>query len=337
MKQYLDLLKKVNVLGAKRAPAREGMPDSLNLFGESLEMVLSDGFPLLTTKKMYWNGIITELLWFLRGESNLYFLWKNNVHIWDQDCYRFYKRNNPNPMSYENWLAKLNRLMERDTIDARRDFIRMTNCGAIYPIQWRGNFIWPPCGSHNDQILYILKNMIRNPTSRYHIVNAWNPTDIDRENEKHDIMALPPCHVMHQVLVDDEHKCFDMVMYQRSADIFLGMPFNIASYAALMEIYGFITRLKPRYLKMFFGSVDLYSNHLDAAREQLSRDPKRLPWLQIDPQTQLELDPYIIKFHDYPTIQTLNDILLRLYPQHFIIHDYNPYPAIKAPLSTGLK
>lgn len=344
MLQYLELLKKVHVLGTYRKPAREGMPASKNLFGEMMEIDLRDGFPLLTTKKMAWNAIRVELLWFLRGIPNLRYLWRYNVHIWDQDAYRFYKRKcetyTRTPLSYDGWLERLWAMRNGSFWERNWDFDKMTYMGAVYPVQWRGTFVFGG-SSHTDQILYMIENIRNNPTSRYHIVDAWNPIDIYL-NKENSVLALPPCHMSHQILVDVENNEFDMLMYQRSADIFLGVPFNIASYALLCEFYSMMTGYKPRYLKMVFGSVDLYETHFEQARIQLNRDPKPLPRLKLLPNENGVMDRVIEfnmkakEYYDNPTHSKLDEVINVLQPSDFELVGYDPYPAIKGKLDTGL-
>lgn len=355
MRQYLNLLEKVLKEGKKREPAREGMPGSLNLFGESIEVDLRDGFPLLTTKKMFYKGIFAELLWFLRGEPNLYYLWLNKTHIWDQDAYRRFSREtrigNGNSFlttrgsisDYNSYRLVLTRLFENGTKGDIDQFKRITDMGAVYPVQWRGGCTFRgTAGIRGDQIAYIIKNMILHPNSRYHLVSAWNGTDVS-QNENYNIMALPPCHLLHQIQIDGEY--FDMIMYQRSADIFLGVPFNIASYAALMQFYSKITGLIPRVLKMFFGSVDLYLNHIDAAEEQLSRTPGKLPEMDLvlSDETWKRINDLYASVRNIEeskndfTTKHVNHIIFSIKPSDFRVTNYNPQDAIKAELSTGIK
>lgn len=343
MKEYLDLLRKVHEQGVYREPARESMPGSQNLFGEMIEIDLRKGFPLLTTKKMAWNAIVTELLWFLRGEPNLRYLWKYNVHIWDQDAYRFYKRRSEQAgvkdsliLSFPEWLKKLDRMRNGAYWERNGDFDKMTFMGAVYPVQWRGTFIFG-APAHSDQINYMIQNIRNNPLSRYHIVSAWNPMDIQL-NQDTPIMALPCCHMSHQILVDKDTKEFDMLMYQRSADIFLGVPFNIASYALLCRFYGMMTGYKPRYLKMIFGSVDLYETHFSQARIQLSRDYRQLPKIEIyldEGRLSIHHD-MVEKYNITGKSEDLTNIIKCHKPHDFRLIGYEPHTAIKGKLDTGL-
>lgn len=342
MKEYLDLLRKVHEQGVYREPAREGMPGSQNLFGEMIEIDLRKGFPLLTTKKMAWNAIVTELLWFLRGEPNLRYLWKYNVHIWDQDAYRFYKRRSEqadgrdNILSFPEWLKKLDRMRNGAYWERNGDFDKMTFMGAVYPVQWRGTFIFG-APAHSDQINYMIQSIRNNPLSRYHIVSAWNPKDIEL-NQGTPIMALPCCHMSHQILVDKDTNEFDMLMYQRSADIFLGVPFNIASYALLCRFYSMMTGYKPRYLKMIFGSVDLYETHFSQARIQLSRDPRPLPKVEICLyENRLSIQHGMVeKYNTTGKSEDLTNIIKCYKPHDFRLIGYEPHTAIKGKLDTGL-
>lgn len=253
MKQYIALLEKVMKDGISRSN-RTGI-DTLSLFGETLKIDLSDGFPLLTTKKLYFKGIIGELVWFLHGETNIGFLNNNNIHIWD------------------NWA------------DANGEL------GPIYGKQWRN---WDGI----DQIKNILDQLTNDPFSRRIILSAWNVSELSQ-------MALPPCHIMAQFYVNG--KTLDCAVYQRSADIFLGLPFDIASYAALVFLLAHIANLEPGKLTYFLGDIHLYKNHIEAAKMQLKRIPRKLPNLHISGNVDIDN----ISIAD------------------FTLTGYNPQPAIK--------
>jgi thymidylate synthase len=232
MKQYLDLMRQVRDHG-HRKDDRTGT-GTLSIFGHQMRFDLADGFPLVTTKKLHLRSIIYELLWFIRGDTNVRYLRDNKVTIWDE------------------WA------------DANGDL------GPVYGAQWRS---WPARdGSTIDQLADVISRIRSNPDSRRLIVTAWNPADVDR-------MALPPCHCLFQFYVAEGR--LSCQLYQRSADIFLGVPFNIASYALLTHMIAQVTGLKPGTFVHTLGDAHLYLNHLDQADEQMKRTPLPLPRLVI--------------------------------------------------------
>ncbi|WP_125257162.1 thymidylate synthase [Brevundimonas fluminis] len=236
--QYLNLLRDILENGAERGD-RTGT-GTLGVFGRQMRFDLSKGFPLLTTKKLHLRSIIVELLWFLRGETNIAWLKQNDVRIWDE------------------WA------------DAEGEL------GPVYGKQWRS---WSaPDGRVIDQIEKVVESLTRNPNSRRHIVTAWNPADVDD-------MALPPCHCLFQFFVADGK--LSCQLYQRSADVFLGVPFNIASYALLTHMMAQVVGLEPGEFVHTFGDAHLYLNHVEQAREQLSRTPRPLPRLTLTPRDDL--------------------------------------------------
>ena len=237
MKQYLELLDHVLNNGAHKAD-RTGT-GTLSVFGYQMRFNLAEGFPLLTTKKMHLRSIIHELLWFLKGETNVGYLHENQVKIWDE------------------WADENG------------------NLGPIYGHQWRS---WDtPNGGSIDQISQVLQTIRTNPDSRRMLVSAWNVGEIDK-------MALPPCHILFQFYVADGK--LSCQLYQRSADIFLGVPFNIASYALLTQMMAQVTGLQPGDFVHTFGDAHLYINHLEQTRLQLSRKPKPLPKMLINPEVK---------------------------------------------------
>src|SRR5215210_331810 len=247
MQQYLQLVEHILKTGAAKTD-RTGT-GTLSVFGHQLRFDLGGGFPLLTTKKLHLRSIIYELLWFLRGETNVRWLQENKVTIWDE------------------WA------------DANGEL------GPIYGYQWRS---WPaPNGQHIDQISQVIEQIKRNPDSRRLIVSAWNVADIDR-------MALAPCHALFQFYVADGR--LSCQMYQRSADVFLGVPFNIASYALLTMMVAQVTNLQPGEFIHTFGDAHLYLNHLDQTRDQLSRRPFPLPTMRINPDVK---NIFAFKFEDF--------------------------------------
>ncbi len=236
--QYLNLLRDILDNGAERGD-RTGT-GTLGVFGRQMRFDLARGFPLLTTKKLHLRSIIVELLWFLRGETNIAWLKQNDVRIWDE------------------WA------------DAEGEL------GPVYGKQWRS---WStPDGRVIDQIEKVVASLRNNPNSRRHIVTAWNPADVDD-------MALPPCHCLFQFFVADGK--LSCQLYQRSADVFLGVPFNIASYALLTHMVAQVVGLEPGEFVHTFGDAHLYLNHVEQAQEQLSRTPRPLPRLTLTPRDDL--------------------------------------------------
>lgn len=247
MRQYLDLLDHVLKNGVKKSD-RTGT-GTLSVFGYQMRFNIEEGFPVMTTKKLHLRSIIHELLWFLKGETNLAYLNQNKVTIWDE------------------W--------------ADED----GNLGPIYGYQWRS---WPAAdGRKIDQISAVIKSIKENPDSRRHLVSAWNVGELDR-------MALPPCHILfHFYVANGKLSC---QMYQRSADIFLGVPFNIASYALLLMMVAQVTGLKPGEFIHTFGDAHIYLNHIEQVKLQLTRDPYPLPTMQINPEIK---DIFGFTFDDF--------------------------------------
>ena len=263
MRQYLDLMQYVLEHGTVKGD-RTGT-GTRSVFGHQMRFDLGQGFPLLTTKKVHLRSIIHELLWFLRGETNIRYLRENGVTIWDE------------------WADENGEL------------------GPVYGSQWRS---WPSAdGRHIDQIGAVVREISENPNSRRLIVSAWNVGEIDR-------MALPPCHAFFQFYVADGR--LSCQLYQRSADIFLGVPFNIASYALLTLMVAQVTGLKPGDFIHTLGDAHLYSNHFEQARTQLVRAPRPLPSMRLNPEVRSIFD-----FH-FEDFELLN---------------YDPHPAIKAPVA----
>jgi thymidylate synthase len=263
VRQYLDLLDHVLTTGATKGD-RTGT-GTLSVFGHQLRFDLAEGFPALTTKKLHMRSVVGELLWFLRGSTNVEWLHEQGVTIWDE------------------WADDKGEL------------------GPVYGYQWRS---WPtPDGRQVDQIAAVIDGIRTSPDSRRHLVSAWNVADLDR-------MALPPCHTMFQFYVADGR--LSCQLYQRSADVFLGVPFNIASYALLTLMVAQVTGLQPGDFVHTLGDAHLYLNHLDQAREQLTREPRPLPTMTLNPQRR-SIDEF--KMGD------------------FTLEGYTPHPSIKAPIA----
>lgn len=263
MKTYLDLLRHVRDTGVRKSD-RTGT-GTVSVFGYQMRFNLDEGFPLVTTKKCHLRSIIHELLWFLKGETNIRYLKENGVSIWDE------------------WANEQGEL------------------GPVYGYQWRS---WPaPDGRHIDQIQRVLDDLKNNPDSRRIIVSAWNVADLDK-------MALAPCHAFFQFYVADGR--LSCQLYQRSADLFLGVPFNIASYALLTLMMAQVTGLKPGDFVHTLGDAHIYLNHFDQVNEQLSRAPRDLPTMKLNPGVK---DLFAFKFED------------------FTLEGYDPHPHIAAPVA----
>ncbi|ERK39987.1 thymidylate synthase [Segatella baroniae F0067] len=263
MKQYLDLLNRIVTEGHRKGD-RTGT-GTLSVFGHQMRFDLEDGFPLLTTKKLHLKSIIYELLWFLKGDTNVKYLQEHGVRIWNE------------------WADENGEL------------------GPVYGHQWRS---WPDYqGGTIDQIQNVLDLIRHNPNSRRMIVSAWNPAEVDQ-------MALPPCHCLFQFYVAEGR--LSLQLYQRSADTFLGVPFNIASYALLLMMMAQVTGLKPGEFVHTTGDTHLYLNHLEQARLQLTRTPRPLPAMKLNPEVK---DLFAFRYED------------------FELTDYQPWPHIPAQVS----
>ena len=298
MKQYLDLLTRIKTEGLVKTD-RTGT-GTKSVFGHQMRFNLSQGFPLLTTKKVFLKGIIHELLWFLNGDTNIKYLVDNGVHIWDNDAYRYYNelcvKNGVLPVSMEEFLRAA-----QEGVESPIDGYKFGDLNHVYGYQWRS---WPrPNGEAIDQIQQAVDLIKNNPDSRRIIVSAWNVADVEK-------MALPPCHTLFQFYVADGK--LSCMLYQRSADTFLGVPFNIASYALLTMMMAQVCGLEAGEFVHTLGDTHLYLNHFDQVDEQLSRTPRALPKMRINPDVKSIFD---FKYED------------------FELENYDPYPAIKAPMS----
>ena len=263
MEQYLDLLRRTLDEGARKED-RTGT-GTLSVFGHQMRFDLRDGFPLVTTKKVHVPSVVGELLWFVRGDTNVAWLHEHGVSIWDE------------------WADETGDL------------------GPIYGYQWRS---WPaPDGRHIDQLAAVIDGIRADPDSRRHVVSAWNVADLPR-------MALAPCHALFQFYVADGR--LSCQLYQRSGDLFLGVPFNIASYALLTHMVAQVSGLEVGDFVHTLGDAHLYLNHLDQAREQLTREPRALPELRLDPACRA-IDEFT--------------------PESVQVVGYDPHPAIRAPIA----
>lgn len=296
MKQYLDLLSTILEEGVVRGD-RTGT-GTKGVFGYQMRFNLAEGFPLLTTKKVFLKGVIHELLWFLRGDTNIKYLVDNGVHIWDSDAFRYYNelcvKHGVLPVDLDTFLAAAG-------VESPIEGYRFGDLNHVYGYQWRS---WPKGnGEVIDQIARVIETLKTNPTSRRMIVSAWNVADVED-------MALPPCHTMFQFFVAEGK--LSCQLYQRSADTFLGVPFNIASYALLTMMIAKECGLELGDFVHTLGDAHLYLNHLEQANEQLNREPRRLP--------RMVLNPDVKSIFDYRY-------------EDFTLEGYDPHPAIKAPLS----
>jgi len=358
MKAYLDVLNKILAVGVEKESGRANMPNTIGISKADISMDLSDGFPLLTTKKMYWKGIVCELLWFLRGETNIKYLVDNNVNIWNGDAYRWYLKftktleepdydylaDDPNEnktrvFTMEEFVENI----KAGRLGGKHYGYRLGDLGKVYGHQWRNQ-------NGVDQVRDVVEGLKKNPYSRYHIIDGWNKADFPD-------MALPPCHLLYQFIVRplsaedrwdlfqnmewelplrmndtsdemlhsvcDQHNIprfyLDLNMYQRSCDTFLGVPFNIASMSLLLMIIAEASNMIAGIANWIGGDTHMYVSHIDAVREQLSRTPTVLP--------------KVVFARRFKTVEeicnlTTNDIILK---------DYECQGAIKAELFTGLK
>ena len=326
--QYQILLQSILDYGVEKSD-RTGT-GTKSIFGYTIRHKMSDGFPLLTTKKMPWKTIVTELLWFLKGDTNIKYLVENNCHIWNGDAYKRYV-NSPEvkiPYSKEDFINKIK--TDKEWEDKWGDL------GPIYGKQWRNwngdNFIYGDFKNGIDQITNLINDLKTNPDSRRLMVSAWNVGELDQ-------MVLPPCHYGFQVytreLSDEERlnwykernlkysntgplpkRAISLMWNQRSVDTFLGLPFNIASYGLLLEIIAKEVNMVPDQLIGNLGDVHLYLNHIEQAKEQIERTSFELPTLKIEGD-----EPSIIEKTRYWN------------PEDFVINNYQSHPSIKAPLS----
>lgn len=289
MEQYHKLLQHILDHGVDRGD-RTGT-GTRSVFGYQMRFDLSKGFPMMTTKKLHLKSIIHELLWFIAGDTNIQYLTQNQVRIWDEWPFEIYKKST----EYQGEdIREFAEKVANDTAFAEK----WGNLGPVYGHQWRS---WPDGnGGTIDQIAQLVNGIKNNPNSRRHIVSAWNVADVDK-------MALPPCHCLFQFFVAEGK--LSCQLYQRSADTFLGVPFNIASYAVFTMMLAQVCDLEPGDFVHTFGDVHLYSNHFEQAKLQLTRTPRTLPTMKINPNVK---DIFSFKYEDFELV------------------NYDPYPHIKA-------
>ena len=354
-KEYQMLLQDILDNGVEKSD-RTGT-GTISVFGRQIRHKMSDGFPLLTTKKMAWKSIVTELLWFLRGDTNIKFLLDYNCHIWDGDAYKQYN----NVVKLDTWNVFPDYSKEQfiNRIKTDDQFAKVWgDLGPIYGKQWRQWQGWMDMDGNQkgslwyDQILRLVHDLKTNPDSRRLMVSAWNVAELDQ-------MVLPPCHYGFQVytreLSEDERynlcaaqkskmtaiseedyvkyniptRAISLMWNQRSVDTFLGLPFNIASYALLLEIIAKEVNMVPEDLIGNLGDVHLYKNHIEQAKEQIEREPYSLPTIQITERNWYQHE----KVKEQLGPKTFRDIILSYRPDCFELIGYESHPKIKAPLS----
>lgn len=364
MEQYIKLLKEIKEKGTYKPSAREGMPGTTSLFGYQFRHNLQDGFPLLTTKKMYWKGVVVELLWFLQGDTNIKYLVDRGVNIWNEDAYNYYLKvcNNNTAeriFNFNDFIDYINYIKNNSDLKTDLYNYSLGDCGCQYGEMWRSHFINKSVIS--DQIKNVIKSLKETPESRRHIVTSIDPS---HEND----LALYWCHAMfqfncrpisvldrahyandndiihsHELMFGDQelegsetlinqlnrHNIpkyyLDCQLYQRSADVFLGAPFNIASYALLTEIIAKICNMIPGEFIHTFGDVHIYDTHKEQVDEQIKRIPNELPTLKLNKNLDnLDWEGILIGDIDYKIITES-------------LFNYNPQDKIIGELSTGLK
>lgn len=301
--QYLDLAREILKDGVKKVDRGTGVK-LYSLFGKQSVYDLSKGFPLLTTKKVYWNGVIQELYWFFSGQTNIKYLVDHNVHIWDDYPYKIYREKNPkSKMTKDEFIQKI-----RDDSSFAKKHGELPR---IYGEMWRK---WPTRkkGKTIDQLKWVLQELKDDPDAKNAIVTSWNPEYLYSMAGKKDAARFPICHNMYQI--SNRGGKLSLILHQRSCDLFLGVPFNIASYALLTIVLAKILKLKPGEFIHNYGDVHIYENHIKQFKEQLKRKPRPFPTVEIKGK-----------------LNSLEDFT----PDKVVLKDYNPYPPIKAELTVA--
>lgn len=303
--QYLNLLRDIMENGFEKQVYNTGN-STKNVFGRQIRFDLSKGFPLLTTKKVFMKGIIHELLWFLKGDTNIKYLVDNDVHIWDDWAYKEYKKASEKeevPSLTQEEFAKKIKESPADS-----EFVKKWGeLGPVYGRQWRK---WQAGGREIDQLKWAIWKTKNYPERRHVCVSAWNPAFIYEMSEPGTTMAIPPCHVLFNINVMNNK--LSLQLYQRSCDAFLGVPFNIASYALLTMILAQVCGYEPGEFIHTYGDIHVYSDHYEQVKEQVSRTPRPFPQIKINPGIK-DIDDF--KYED------------------FTLEDYDPHPALKAPIT----
>jgi len=307
----LDLLRDILEHGHEKKEFNSGI-SLKSVFGRQCRYDLSRGFPLLTTKKLFMRGIIEELLWFLRGDSNIKYLVDRNVHIWDEWAYKRFVEAQKLRVRSQKWAEELK------TIKTQEEFIQKIKddskfakkwgeLGPIYGRQWRK---WETSdGRVIDQIAWAVNKLKKTPTRKHIMIAAWNPEFVyEMAASREKSVVLPPCHSFFQINVNDKNE-LSLQLYQRSSDVFLGVPFNIASYALLTLMFAHVGGFKPGEFVHTFGDVHIYGNHMDQVKEQLTRIPRPFPTIKLNPK-----------------VKNIDDFKV----EDFTLENYDPYPPIKA-------
>ena len=301
--QYLNLLKEVLKTGIKNVDRGTGAV-SYSVFGRQCRYDLSKGFPLLTTKRTYWKGVLHELYWFASGQSNIKYLVDNNVHIWDDYPYKIYtqKSKKVEQINKEEFIEKIK--------NDKKFAEKWGNLPKIYGELWRR---WPTRSERTiDQLQWVIKELREDPYARNAIVTSWNPEYLYTMATYEDASRFPICHNMYQISIKDG-KLY-LQLYQRSADLFLGVPFNIASYALLAHVVAMVLNVEPGEFIHTFGDAHIYENHIEQVKEQLSRKPKPLPTIRIKPK-----------------IKEINEFT----PEKIILENYDSHPPLKGELTVA--
>lgn len=314
-RQYLDLLEDVLKNGIKNVDRGTGAV-SYGVFGRQTRYDLAEGFPLLTTKKVYWKGVIQELYWFMSGRTNIKYLVDNNVHIWDDYPYKIFlqksKTQNSTPIKSESKLkTQISKEEFIERIKHDGEFAEAWgNLPRIYGEMWRS---WPTrSGKKIDQLGWVLRELKDDPDARNLIVTSWNPEYLYTMATNEDASRFPICHNMYQISQKDGK--LNLQLYQRSADLFLGVPFNIASYSLLLLVLSKITGYVPGEFVHTFGDAHIYENHIEQVKEQLKREPKEFP--------RVIIDPFVKKLDDFS-------------PDMVTLEDYDPHPLLKGELTVA--
>lgn len=303
--QYLDLLKDILENGTEKKDHNTGT-SLYSVFGRQIRFDLSQGFPMLTTKKVYWNGVLHELVWFLTGQTNIKYLVDNNVHIWDDYPYKDYSK-----LAEKGDVPQLSKEEFIDKIADDGAFAKKYGeLPHIYGQQWRN---WPRTnGGSIDQIAWVLNNIINFPDRKHSVVSVWNPEHLYGMALPGEALSFPLCHIFFHFNVHDGK--LSCQLYQRSADMFLGVPFNIASYAMLTQLMAHLAGLKPGEFIHTFGDSHIYSNHVEQVKEQLTRQPRPFPGLVIDS-----------KLKDLDSVKA----------EYITLDGYDPHPTIKGELTVA--
>lgn len=302
--QYLNLLQDILDNGVWKKSHSTGV-GLKSVFGRQIRFDLSQGFPLLTTKKVFSRGIIHELIWFLSGSENIKYLLDNNVHIWDDWAYKNYKIAMDKKEVPE---MDMDAFIEKSKADS--EFLKKWgDLGPVYGVQWRR---WPTGdGREIDQLGWALEKIKKVPMKKHYIISAWNAGSIyEMAEDRSASMAIAPCHTMYHINISDDK--LSLQLYQRSADMFLGVPFNIASYALLTLMLAQVTGYKPGDFVHTFGDAHIYENHFDQVKEQISRTPRPFPKMIID-----------------QSVKSIDDFKF----EHFKIEGYDPHPPIKGEIT----